>query len=316
MDLEKNQELIDILKEINTSENIVSSLINGQESQKLIYQEILLYINITHTFILSFENYPRLPKQKYLLDLINDILLTINNGKTVIENPLFIKNKLSEIIELIPNYKSTKLFRQEWREFQNTKTSYDELCNKLKTTLHETQKTIEKQLEGASQIGLGKAFLERQHKLEKSKFIFLISFFIGLSLLLISSLYFLDEFKKFTIDPQTSTTASIYLIISKIYIVIPIVWATWFSARQYSNINRITEDYAFKTTSAISFVGYKKETEHDPDMKQALLLTAIRNFGENPTRLLNKKECVSPIQETFQAFEIINEFSNKFRKNK
>ena len=66
----------------------------------------------------------------------------------------------------------------------------------------------------------------------------------------------------------------------------------------------------------MSFVGYKKEVEHDTEMKRELLRTAINSFGENPTRLLNKKECVSPAQELFLAFELANGFYGKSKKDK
>lgn len=252
-----------------------------------------------------------------IINTIYKTTLSLANQKITSENI----NTISQIIlsKLPPNNRYNDIldiYKNEKAELDSLKKSCHELYSQLENQLSTTQKTIDKQLEGAAQIGLAQAFLKRQKKLEKSKIIFLLIFFSGLSLIILASLHFVSTFEISTSNNHISIEAIIQHIFIKIYIIIPIVWATWFAARQYANVNKIAEDYAFKTTSAMSFVGYKKEVEHDTEMKRELLRTAINNFGENPTRLLNKKECVSPAQELFQAFELANGFYGKSKKDK
>lgn len=292
----------------------IISLLEENHEISIICATILNYLDDIESFILNSHKYDNSPIAENIIDNIYKTIENIKNSRITKRNILNIQSTLSSLLEQIPSIESKKYTIE--KELNDLKKSSANILLELKNKLEETQHTIDKQLEGAAQIGLAQAFLKRQKKLEKSKIIFLLMFFSGLSLIILASLHFVSTFEISTSNNPISIEAIIQHIFIKIYIIIPIVWATWFAARQYANVNKIAEDYAFKTTSAMSFVGYKKEVEHDTEMKRELLRTAINNFGENPTRLLNKKECVSPAQELFQAFELANEFYGKSKKDK
>ena len=83
---------------------------------------------------------------------------------------------------------------------------------------------------------------------------------------------------------------------------VPAVWFAWFSAKQYSNLFKIVQDYAFKESIAMAFIGYRNEVASDEKMLNLLRKTAIENFSSNPVRLIIKyDEPVSPVHEVTQT---------------
>ena len=82
----------------------------------------------------------------------------------------------------------------------------------------------------------------------------------------------------------------------------PFIWLGWFSAKQYGYTSKLRQDYAYKTTSAMSFEGYKRETSSStPEMLNKLLDTAIKNFGDNPIRIYSSAEThTSPLNEALE----------------
>ncbi|MFM0321186.1 hypothetical protein [Caballeronia glebae] len=104
-----------------------------------------------------------------------------------------------------------------------------------------------------------------------------------------------------------SDILSVAGLLLRFVVVSPIIWLTWFAARQYGHCLRLGEDYAFKEAAAHAFVGYRSEMGDDPEMIKLLREYAIKNFGANPTRVLSKSEPVTPLSDVFEhAFEKVN----------
>jgi hypothetical protein len=90
-------------------------------------------------------------------------------------------------------------------------------------------------------------------------------------------------------------------IVSHFLLAAPIIWLTWFAARQFGLSVRIYEDYAFKESTAMALVAYRNEMAQDPDMLKLLQKSAIRNFAANPTRLIVKNaDPASPAHALFE----------------
>jgi hypothetical protein len=77
-------------------------------------------------------------------------------------------------------------------------------------------------------------------------------------------------------------------LITNIPLIAPLVWLAWFSALKYSQINKLKEDYAFKTATALALDGYREQADVDDVLDKKLLEIAITNFGENPLRLITQ----------------------------
>ncbi len=88
-------------------------------------------------------------------------------------------------------------------------------------------------------------------------------------------------------------------LLARALLTLPLVWAAWFSAKQYGYASRLEEDYAFKVVIARSYLGYKKEaTDKSPEMEQKLLENTLNTFNENPLRIFNiSSDAGTPLQE-------------------
>ncbi|MFM1711877.1 hypothetical protein [Aeromonas salmonicida] len=97
---------------------------------------------------------------------------------------------------------------------------------------------------------------------------------------------------------NTSGTPDVSSLLSRVFIISPIVWLAWFSGRQYGHAYKMRQDYLYKDAVAKAYHGYKTETgnEHG-EMHSHLLKNIIEHFSDNPVRLYDKCEPSMPIEE-------------------
>jgi hypothetical protein len=187
---------------------------------------------------------------------------------------------------------------------------------------------VEATLQGASRVALAKSFEDRRKALAKFQYFWAILFFIGICLLTGIGIYLgnsvLEEAKAATTAvaaaPGAASTSAALAVANvkasqsnllfsllRFLILAPVVWLTWFAARQYAHSQRLGEDYAFKSAAAHAFVGYKEEMADDENMLKMLREYAVKNFGANPLRVLSKNEPVTPLNDLFdRALEKIS----------
>ena len=81
-----------------------------------------------------------------------------------------------------------------------------------------------------------------------------------------------------------------YKFLSGFTLAAPFVWLGWFSARQLGQLARVQQDYEYKKATALAFEAHKKEVVDadttDKELSKRLLEIVIKNFGDNPVRLL------------------------------
>jgi hypothetical protein len=149
-------------------------------------------------------------------------------------------------------------------------------------------------LENANKVGLARSFHEKRKELESTWRVWAVAFVAGiLALVWIGWAELLPLLKAGSPDPVA--VAVRFLLAS------PIVWFSWFAARQYGHVLRISEDYAFKEAAAMAFAGYRNEMDGDPELLRLLQEAAIRNFGANPAKMLLKRgDAASPIHELME----------------
>lgn len=149
-------------------------------------------------------------------------------------------------------------------------------------------------LENANKVGLARSFSDKSAELTWTWRGWAIAFLAGIAGLLWIGVYELLPLLRIG-SPDPVAVVLRFLIAS------PLVWFTWFSARQYGHVLRITEDYSFKAAAAMAYVGYRNEMGADQDMLNLLKESAIRNFGSNPAEmLLQRADPASPLHEMME----------------
>lgn len=195
---------------------------------------------------------------------------------------------------------------------------------KLFAEFNEKRDFIEGTLQGASRVALAKSFDVRRDALQNLQYFWAAIFAGGIVILTVIGLLLgtsvLQEARSATTAAASIQAASaavsgasavagvkaaqsgLLFSLLRFLILAPVVWLTWFAARQYSHSQRLGEDYAFKSAAAHAFVGYKEEMADDEDMLKLLRENAVRNFGANPIRVLYKSEPATPLNDIFEKF--------------
>lgn len=149
-------------------------------------------------------------------------------------------------------------------------------------------------LENANKVGLARSFSEKRKELTWTWRGWAIAFLVGIAGLLWIGLAELLPLLK-------AGTPDLVAIIVRFLVASPLVWFTWFSARQYGHVLRVSEDYAFKEAAAMAFAGYRNEMGADAEMLKLLQASAIRNFGANPAEMLLKRaDAASPLHDALE----------------
>lgn len=184
------------------------------------------------------------------------------------------KEKLDEMSRLLTGIESATEKQQKlFKEFESRR---DEITNLL---------------ENANKVGLAKSFQDKRRELTWTWRGWALLFVVGIiSLVCMGYKELLPLLQAEKPDP---ISLSFHFLLSG-----PLIWFTWFAARQYGHVLRVSEDYAFKEAAAMAFVGYREEVATDEEMLKLLQQTAIRNFGTNPANLLlHKADSSSPVHE-------------------
>lgn len=149
------------------------------------------------------------------------------------------------------------------------------------TSLVETNKKLEKARADLNKQGLSGAFAAAATQFNYQRIMFGFLFLVALIGLFCIGLKSRAAFETIGMD---------YKFLSGFTLAVPFVWLGWFSARQLGQLARVQQDYEYKKATALAFEAHKKEVvEADPNDKELskqLLEIVIKNFGDNPVRLL------------------------------
>ncbi len=150
-------------------------------------------------------------------------------------------------------------------------------------------KEIENIFKAANKQGMASAFQERRTSLRWPMYSWMFVYSTALISLFIGGIWFFQ----YAVSEKDIIDIAFRLPVS-----LPIIWLAWFSAKQYSHISRLREDYAYKGAVAMAYHGYKDETQKsDNGMHDKLLENIIFHFSENPVRLYEKNETSSPLED-------------------
>lgn len=142
-------------------------------------------------------------------------------------------------------------------------------------------------LKKAQQQGMAASFQQRHSDLKWPQVIWGIVFVLSL-VGLFSLGWYLIEYV------FSSNDKSWVEIVSKFSLSLPVIWVTWFAAKQYNHTVQLREDYAYKVAVAMAYHGYKEELDGtNNEMGQKLLENIILHFADNPVRLYKNDSSVS-----------------------
>ncbi|WP_421242304.1 hypothetical protein [Aeromonas enteropelogenes] len=168
----------------------------------------------------------------------------------------------------------------------------------IKTLFDDAVKRASGILKLASQEGMASAFQKRSDTLKwlmliwGSVFIFSLATLGYVSHDIISVVLAAKDESWFTMLAKLTTS-------------LPFIWGAWFSAKQYNNVNRLREDYAYKVAVAMAYHGYKDEaTEINSEMSGKLLENIIVNFAQNPVRLYGNDNSASMLESLLKDNKI------------
>ncbi len=175
-------------------------------------------------------------------------------------------------------------------EIQRILKSADDLLKKNEH--HQTQ--VAQTLRAASRFGMAASFKQRKDELRWSMLTWGVAFVAAVAGIFATGIFYvLPHFEQGEIP-------KVWEVLVKVTLISPLVWLGWMSARQYSYLSRIREDYSFKYASALAFEGYKSEaTTVDPELLKQLLAAATDNMALNPLRIYGDESAghASPAQE-------------------
>lgn len=164
------------------------------------------------------------------------------------------------------------------RDIDHKRDLVDELLSHATTQLD----IVDGILKRTSQVGMAGAFQERHRALFIPMICWIVLFFVCLACLT----WIGKMFVEFAFSSEVVVKTSTAEVISRLAITLPLIWGAWFSAKQYTHINQLREDYAYKVAIAMTYHGYKDEANNiHSDMSEKLLDSIVTQFSDNPVRL-------------------------------
>lgn len=154
----------------------------------------------------------------------------------------------------------------------------------------------------STQVALADSFKNRKQSLEKAQEKWIAAFCSGLLFFFFVTLCSLIFQKEFNLQPLIQNGhVDAWGVVSRLLIMSPVIWFTWFCVKRYGNNVSLIEDYAFKEASALAFVGYFNNMQDDPEMIKLLRESAIKNFAYSPSRLIGGDNPTSPLDEVISS---------------
>lgn len=287
----------------------VSSLISSLEKDTAFIFEITekLARRLVQATVEFNSELIALPIKKASNEGLAKIDAEIDGVKSALDDKLIdITQQYSEsrakLIDSVKEYENS--VKGIYEEGSNYLTQLEQSVNKVNLELDDKETEIERvmvaakncldiangMLQRTSQVGMAAAFQERHKSLKISMVIWFIAFFTCLSGLAIVGVVFV-------ISAYSSEIKTVVELISKIAITFPLVWGAWFSAKQYSHVSQLREDYAYKVAVAMTYHGYKSEAaDVNEEMSGKLLESIIAQFSDNPVRLYQNNNSASVIE--------------------
>lgn len=294
----------------NELKDILHKNIEKEKSWENIENEIYLFIIKSKNNIKEYvESFSQDEKKKIIKAIYqNQVNLNVANDLVKSIRRIYydenLEEKYPEVMDIFDSRieKLNEMFQSQQIAFKNKIIDLEESIknqrDELKSQTEINIQTLKENFEGqVGNIGMEKALNIASSRIRNSRRLAFIGFILGLILLFLvgCSLLFsnLGDFN----DQTIWSANNIIHTLGRYIAVAAIVWWTWFIAKRVSQLVKIEEDYAFKETIVLFYKAHREEVADDESLFRELLQLTIKMFAENPTRLLEKKECALPVQE-------------------
>lgn len=295
-----NNELKDFLREN----------IENKESWGKIDSEIYLFTikskNNIKEYVKSFSQ----NEKKKIIEAIYQNQVNFNAANDLVKSIRRIyydgnlEEKYPEVMDIFDSRieKLNEMFQSQQIAFKNKIIDLEESIknqrDELKSQTEVNIQTLKENFEGqVGNIGMEKALNMASSRIRTSRRLAFIGFISGLILLFLVGCSLLFSNAGDFNGQMIWSAHNIIHTIGRYIAVAAIVWWTWFIAKRVSQLVKIEEDYAFKETIVLFYKAHREEVADDESLFRELLQLTIKMFAENPTRLLEKKECALPVQE-------------------
>jgi hypothetical protein len=172
------------------------------------------------------------------------------DGAAVAKNASDTKDLQASMTEIVATAKAT----------HERVTEHQTQLIQLTTSFSELHTKIEGLLPNATSAGLASAFRNQKGRFLKPQRNWLITFVVAIALLLAAGLVGLPGFWPGTTSVGNESWDSILLhLVTRLPLVVPLVWLAIYAGRHYTLALRVEEEYAFKEAVSTAFEGYKRE---------------------------------------------------------
>ncbi|MDO3627654.1 hypothetical protein [Mucilaginibacter sp. BT774] len=150
----------------------------------------------------------------------------------------------------------------------------------------------------ATSTGLAAAFDERAERLDTSMWWWLVGLILALSGGVTIGVLRYQSLEASLAAPQLNWSIIWLQLLLSLFSVAAPVWLAWLATKQISQRFRLSEDYAFKSSVAKAYEGYRREAARiDTELEEKLFASALSRFDEAPLRLVETETHGSPLHE-------------------
>lgn len=147
-------------------------------------------------------------------------------------------------------------------------------------------------------VGLGSAFKDRAKTLALSMWAWVIGLVVSLALGACLAHDRIATLNVLLINPNVSFNQLWANVVVAIFSVAAPVWFAWVATKQIGQRFRLSEDYAFKSSVAQAYEGYRREASNfDSSFTARLFGLALTRLEQEPLRYVENENHGSPIQE-------------------
>lgn len=168
----------------------------------------------------------------------------------------------------------------------DVKTSRDEAVQLVKNT--------EDAYSAATTVGLGGAFQQRAQNLSRSMWVWVGGLLLALASGAAFGLYRIALIERLIDRNASMSVIWLNMVLAVLSIAAP-VWFAWIATKQIGHRFRLSEDYAFKSSVARAYEGYRREAARlDPAFERRLFESALNRLDEPPLRFVEHETPGSP----------------------
>jgi hypothetical protein len=151
-------------------------------------------------------------------------------------------------------------------------------------------------------VGLGSAFEKRASALNSSMWIWVGGLLASLALGACLAHERIETLNALLVNPAVSLNQLWANVVVTIFSVAAPVWFAWVATKQIGQRFRLSEDYAFKSSVAQAYEGYRREAaNYDGSFTARLFGLALTRLEQEPLRYVENENHGSPFHEMLRA---------------